>query len=527
MATPDYNLLTPDIVDKILERPIEKALGKKEIQRIDKIQANYDYYHGMQDVDGNGKYVYATDNDSWDGKDYKPSKYWTNYFKAFIKRKSRWQMAGQHGINVVPESEKDEDIKHATQIESLLYKLWNDNEMNSMKMQLARERLIAGSIACKIVFNSRTGKLHWIWHKATEVFPIYSKDGFNDMIGCDIIIPQEDDDDPDKTQYVRQSFRLEDEYGECWYDEVVFDEELTVKRTIQEKTYLGFDFVPVVMFNVNSLATEAAHFEDVEDMKVITRIINDMMEDASDSLKFEMFAMTVVRNADLREDTDLSIAPGSMLKINSGSSSHPADVKTVETTFQWDSTFQQHYNRLKSALHEINGIPQITPSELNFGGMNDRALQVLYQEIIQETQEQWLIWDKDFGELFQKSVGYLKNRTSRPKFRYDTSFINSIDEFDTEMQFVLPLPDDRNDNVDLILKEIEGGLESRTHGMQRLGVKAPEDKLDEIYAELKRDREETDIYGESPSVSLTDRPEVFRPIEDEVKNEEQTSINEE
>src|SRR5699024_11185317 len=96
-----------------------------------------------------------------------------------------------------------------------------------------------------------TGKLHWIWHKATEVFPVYSKDGFNDLIGCDIIIAQEDDDDPDKTQYVRQAFRLEDEVGECWYEEVLFNEELEVKRVIQPKMYLGFDFVPVVIFNVN------------------------------------------------------------------------------------------------------------------------------------------------------------------------------------------------------------------------------------------------------------------------------------
>lgn len=519
MVTPDYNILTPDLVDKILERPIEKALGKREIERIDRIQANYDYYHGKQDVDEFGKYIYATDDESWDGKDYKPTKYWTNYFKAFIKRKSRWQMAGQHGINVVPEDEDDSSIKQATDLEALLYKLWDDNEMNSMKMQLARERLIAGSIAAKIVFNSRTGKLHWIWHKATEVFPVYSKDGFNDLIGCDIIIPQEDDDDPDKKQYVRQSFRLDEDKEECWYDEVIFSEELEIKKRVQKKTYLGFDFVPVVIFNVNSLATESAHFEDTEDMKVITRIINDMMEDASDSLKFEMFAMTVVKNADMSQDTNLDIAPGALLKINSGNSSHPADVESVENNFQWKESFKDQYNRLKSALHELAGLPQITPSELNFGGMNDRALQVLYQEIIQETQEQWLIWDKDFGELFEKSFGYLKARTTRPKFRYDKELINRVDEFETEMQFVLPLPDDRNDNVELIIKEIEGGLESRKHGMQRLGVKAPEDKIDEIYAEMKRNKEELDIYGENPSVDVGGES-VFTPVEDEVNGTE-------
>ena len=516
MVVPDYNLLTPDVVDSLLEVPMEKALGKKEIARINAVQANYDYYHGKQHYDkATGSYVYATEVEDWDGKDYEPTRFWTNYFKAFIKRKSRWQMAGNHGINVRPESDKQGDINFAKDAEKLLYELWEDNDMDSMKMQLARDRMIAGMVAAKIVYNDRTGKLHWIWHKATEVFPIYSKDGFNDLIGCDIIIVQEDDDDPDRVQYVVQRFRLEEDDGQCYFSERVYNQELEVKRTIREYASLGFNFVPIVLFEVSSLATESAHLKDSEDMKAITKIINEMMEDASDSLKFEMFGMTVIKNADLSDDTHIEIAPGAVLKINAGNSSHPADVETVENTFQWNETYRAHFNRLKSIMHEIEGIPQITPSELNFGGMNDRALQVLYQEIIQETQEHWLAWDKDFRELFNKSVSYMKARTARPSFKYDKSSVNSIDgELKTTMNFVLPLPDDRVDQVSLITSEIEAGLESRKHGMQRLGVKAPEDKLEEIYAELKRDMQERDPYGEGDSFG-SDTP-VFRPIEDEV-----------
>lgn len=516
MVVPDYNLLTPDVVDSLLEVPMEKALGKKEIARINAIQANYDYYHGKQHYDKTtGSYVYATEVEDWDGKDYEPTRFWTNYFKAFIKRKSRWQMAGNHGINVRPESDSQSDINFAKDAEKLLYELWEDNDMDSMKMQLARDRLIAGMVAAKIVYNDRTGRLHWIWHKATEVFPIYSKDGFNDLIGCDIIIVQEDDDDPDRVQYVVQRFRLEEDDGQCYFSERVYTQELEVKRTIREYASLGFNFVPIVLFEVSSLATESAHLKDSEDMKAITKIINEMMEDASDSLKFEMFGMTVIKNADLSDDTHIEIAPGAVLKINAGNSSHPADVETVENTFQWNETYRAHFNRLKSIMHEIEGIPQITPSELNFGGMNDRALQVLYQEIIQETQEHWLAWDKDFRELFNKSVSYMKARTARPSFKYDKSSVNSIDgELKTTMNFVLPLPDDRVDQVSLITSEIEAGLESRKHGMQRLGVKAPEDKLEEIYAELKRDMQERDPYGEGDSFG-SDTP-VFRPIEDEV-----------
>lgn len=520
MVVPDYNIMTPQVVEKILERPIEKALGKAEIERINKIQANYDYYNGMQDLDDFGRYIYATDQDDWDGKDYKPTRLWTNYYKAFIKRKSRWQMAGTHGINVIPDGDTEEDIERSQRVEKLLYQLWEDNGLESTKMQLARERLIAGSIACKIVFNQRTGRLHWVWHKATEVFPIYSKDGFNELIGCDIIIAQEDDDDPDKIQYVRQSFRLDtDTDYACWYDEVVFSEELEIKYTITPKTYLGFDFIPVVLFDIQTLATEAAYFEDVEDMKVITRTINEMMEDASDSLRFEMFAMTAVKNADLSKSEEMKVQPGGLLVLQSGNNGHPADIETVETTFQWKESFKDQYNRLKSALHELAGIPMISPTELNFGGMNDRALQVLYQEIIQETQEHWLSWDKAFKELFQKSIWYLKERDKSPKFRYDKELLSTIDEIKAEMNFVLPLPDDRADLVNLIMTEIEGGLESRKHGMQRLGVKAPEDKIAEIMAEMEEYRAQEDPYGEVPKYDDEVQTTVLDPVEEELASE--------
>ena len=210
----------------------------------------------------------------------------------------------------------------------------------------------------------------------------------------------------------------------------------------------------------------------------------------------------------------MPIAPGATLKINSGNSSHPADVESVENSFQWKESFKDQYNRLKAALHELAGLPMITPTELNFGGMNDRALQVLYQEIIQETQEHWLDWDRDFRELFNKSIAYLQTRTDMPNLKYDKDVLNNIEgEVKTEMNFVLPLPDDRKDLVDIVITEIEGGLESRKHGMERLGVKAPEEKLDEIYSEIRRDIQERDPYGES---SVGGVPEVTRPIEVEV-----------
>lgn len=518
MSQPNYKVVTPHVIDSMLGTNDTIGYSRQTEIHMSKILANYDYYNGKQDVDETGQYIYPTDSIDANGLDYKPTKYWTNYFKAFIKRKSRWQMAGDHGIDVEPISDKESDVKQAQATEDLLRKIWDDNKMDSKKMQIARDRLIAGSIAAKLSFNQRTGKLHWIWHKATEVFPIYSQDGFEDLIGCDIIVARASLKDPEKTEYVRQTFRLNDEYTDCWFTEKVYNEQLEVIEVIADKTFLGFGFVPIVLFNVDALQTETTHFDDLEDMKVLTRILNDMMEDANDSLKFEMFSMTVVKNADLAKDTDLKIAPGALLKINaSANSSHPADVESVENGFKWKEAYKDQYNRIKSALHELSGLPMIVPQELNFGGMNDRALQVLYQDIIQETKEHWLNWDEDLAELFTKSLMYLQARTNRGKFAYDTSVVKAVntDELNVNMKFILPLPDDRENLVDLVTKEVDAGLESRKNAMKRLGVKDPELKEEEIYEELMERSVANDPYAEAQSME----DELLGNVEQEVDSE--------
>ena len=91
---PDYNLLAPDDLTEILKLPIEHAIGSREMARINRILAHYDYYDGKQHKDEFGNYISANEVERPDGMAYAPTRFTTNYFKAFIKRKARWQMGG-------------------------------------------------------------------------------------------------------------------------------------------------------------------------------------------------------------------------------------------------------------------------------------------------------------------------------------------------------------------------------------------------------------------------------------------------
>src|SRR5690625_694765 len=149
-------------------------------------------------------------------------------------------------------------------------------------------------------------------------------------------------------------------------------------------------------------------------------------------------------------------------------------------------------------MDEISGLPQIVPQELNFGGLNGEALQVLFHDIITDTEEHWLSWGYNLAELHEKSIRYLQARTGRRSFSYDRDVVNSIgDDYANEMRFVLPLPDNRKELVELLEMETIAGFESIKGAMERLGVENIQAKTQEIESERSRRRSSSVAsYGE-------------------------------
>ncbi|EJS63505.1 hypothetical protein ICY_05342, partial [Bacillus cereus BAG2X1-3] len=123
------------------------------------------------------------------------------------------------------------------------------------------------------------------------------------------------------------------------------------------------------------------------------------------------------------------------------------------------------------------------------------TLHVLFHDIIQETEEHWLSWGPRLEELHEKPIRYLQARVNKPIFGYDKEIVKSIgDDYDNEIRFVLPLPDNRKELVQLLTEETSAGLESIAGAMNRLGVENITAKKQEISNEQQRARQNTDPY---------------------------------
>src|SRR5690625_3395991 len=165
---------------------------------------------------------------------------------------------------------------------------------------------------------------------------------------------------------------------------------LKLLKTIQEKATLGLDFLPIQECPVNELMTQTLGEPEISALREQNDILNQMNEDAIDSLKFEMFEILAVNNAAPGATDNLQGALGSVVEIQSQGDTKAADIKRVSGSFGWKEAFKDQYARVKGAMHEISGLPQIVPQELNFGGLNGEALQVLFHDIITDTEEHWL-----------------------------------------------------------------------------------------------------------------------------------------
>ena len=524
----DYHIMEAEDMDDMFFSGYEQALGEETRDRMTKQVENYEYYEGRQHRDDQGNLIDASELERPAELDYDPTRFTTNYFKTVIDRKARWQMSGDHTIHVPreqiddpldrieegyePSAEQAKENERAENMEKLLSDLWRENKMRAKLLRAARDRLIADRVVCKIVYNSNTGRLKWVWRPDYEYIPVYSDDDFEELIGCYFVMPRKEMVNGEEVDAVKiQSYTMLE--GEAYLHEGIYEmedlkliEELVPSEdddlpgtieNIEGKRHktLGMDFLPIVEVPVDQLIASASGEGEISDLRSQNDILNQMNEDAVDSLKFEMFPITAVINAPPGTADKMEIAPGAVVEARSTSDGGTPEIRKIESGFGWKEAFKDQYSRVKGAMHEISGLPQIVPQELNFGGLNTEALRILFHDIISDTEEHWLSWGYALAELHEKSIKYLQARLSDSEFAYDKDVVRSIEDYESEVKFVLPLPDNRKELVNLLTSELSQDLESHAGAMERLGVDNVPAKKKEIANEKMQELMQQDPYG--------------------------------
>lgn len=482
--------------------PIDEWIGVEDMERMARVIKLYERYEGKQ--------VWR-DYVKPDNLEYDPTLLTINFDRLLIDTMAAWEfeMAPKWSVepDVIddpidmvsegyePSAEQDAENRRAAAKEQLLNWVHRDNRTHEKLLEAAKDRKIAGTVWAKIIYDRRTGKFRIFFRPDFEVVAKYDDEDTDLLKEVHFLRPI------DATKTHKQSFYLEwnEQKGdyEAFIHEAIYDspgpDEIYIDEEITPKSPMGLNFIPVVEVPNERLTGMTRGYSEIEKWKDIADEINRKLSDYSDAIRFEMFAITLLMNVD--NDKGLQVAPGAMWNLQGAGGlleGERPDAKKLESNFKFKDATEAYLNRLYAQLHKAAEVPSVNTAEMNVGGINDMAVKLLFSSIISKTQRSWVIWQSRLQLLNEYILRYMKARKDEPRFAYDTKLVELIDDnYDNEVYFRLPLPEDQMALVDRLTSEMASNMESITGALAKKGVENPEAKLMEILTEQKLVRKNT------------------------------------
>ena len=503
--TIDANLIN----ELIIHNPMQEALGKREFQRIVDEVKLYERYDGIRNV--------WSDYEKPVELDYEPTKLTMGYLRKHIDTIAAWQFEKEPKVTVPPEiiddpslmltgnykpsEEQQAENSRAAAKERLLTQIWKENRMHEKLLKGAKDRAISKTgIYIRLHYDVRRGAIRYIFHPSTEVIAIHNEWDVDQLDEVHFVAYL----DEEQTRLWKLSYYLVwhgDEDGDGYYDceieEAVYDDELFVVEERVKRSSMGLDFIPVVHVPTDSLTGQHVGYSELEKMIEIVDEIDRKLSDYSDALRFEMFAIVLLMNVEEDPKNPLKVSPGAKWNLGDGEEGNKPDAKRLESGFKFRESIESYLDRLYEALHEISEVPIVNTAEMKTGGINDMALKLLFSSIISKTQRAWVTWQSRLQTLNEYTLRYLQARKEHPNFKYDETLVDLIgDNYNSEIVFGLPLPQDQAALITQLSEEIASQIESIKGAITRSGKENAEAKLMEIIQERELLRRRQDPYNE-------------------------------
>jgi len=417
-----------------------------------------------------------------DGKDYKPAQVPLNYGKLIVDKLAAWQFEESIDFNctsVLTDSDDPKTKNRSDEIESDLYEIHKQNKMDIKLLQSATESNISGGIAFKLKWDEVKKYPRILIRNRIETFVVTEFDDYENVIRVHFIAFQDD-----KTIW-KQTYEMVGEI--CYISEALFDTKdiRTPKEIIIEYQPLGLnkkwlDFLPVYIVSNLAQLGEVWGTSELRDLIPIINEINKKYSDLSDSLKFDMFAITVFLNAKLPKGADGKVqlknkagAAWEIMGLSPTENLRP-DVKKLQGTFSYTDTLTYHINSLVAALFEFAEAVNITPETVTgLPALSGIALKLLFATIISKTNRKNTVWKAKLSEIY---MGTLKLKQIYEG--YDIP-----EDLNIEIITHIPMPANELEEVQIAVQKLAAGLSSVETEMNNLGIENAQEEIAKILAE--------------------------------------------
>jgi SPP1 family phage portal protein len=269
--------------------------------------------------------------------------------------------------------------------------------------------------------------------------------------------------------------------GRCYLSEGTYNvKNLEPITPIYDGKDTGLDFLPVILFPNNALSGNLFGTSYLRDLVPLFDQYNRSMSDAADSLRFNMFAITVLLNAPPDAEKMVKVSPGEVWNVGG----EGVDAKKLESSFQYSQALADFLTRLENLMHLIGEVPDITPERIKgFGLVSGVALKLLYGDLVSSTQQSWRIWKSRLQQANEYTLRMLETYAGSDGFPYKFNIKDIGGSYDNRIIDHLPLPYNEAEKINMEIQKLSANLQSMTGALRELGEKYPERKLAEILAE--------------------------------------------
>jgi hypothetical protein len=445
----------------------------KQLEIINELIKYADWY------DGNSfKYIEAEFPEYRVKKDYKPTKLTINLARYIINKLASWQFEIPVDYNCTPDGDNYD------QIEEDIYEIHKLNNLDSKYLQAATECNIAGGVPIKLKYDTENKLVKVMPRNRIECFPIYDFDDYENITKVHFIAFMDED-----TIWKQTYELLKNPNGRkiCYIEEATYSVKLNlqVKEQILEYQPLGIngkwlDFMPVYLIPNLPQIGEVWGTSEEKDLIPLFTEIDKKYSDLSDSLKFEMFAITILLNVKPPTGPDgkpkLEGHAGAVWNLASISAVEGIrpDVSKLQSTFNYTDTLKYHIDSLMSLIYELSEVVNLSVDKISgLGSLSGVALKLLFAAILSKTRRKNIIWCAKLREMW---FGILKMKAIYEG--YDIP-----DDLDIEIITHTPLPQNELEQIQIISAKLADSLTSVTSAMNELGVEDPEAEIAKIIEE--------------------------------------------
>lgn len=400
-----------------------------------------------------------------------------NYVETLINKVIMF-LLGKKGFTLSVQRYDDEVVSQDFErlVEKLLLTHWN----RSKKVITAHEILQMGSVCgdvwvlCEWQKEEKYCKFRTL--DSRHCFPMFKDGDYDNLESFIVRIPLEKEN---TNKYIMRCIRYTNDKIETWYQKTagLKPSEGDMFEYKEEKNTYGF--IPIVHIKNKPYSPGYYSKSDAANILKINKIYNETAQELKAIIDYHATPTTVILGGSSK---GLKRGLG---KIWSGL---PAEAQVFNLGLDVDmSSTREFLQMLKIGMHEMSDVPENALGRLQpVSNTSAAALAITYQPLVQQADLKAVTYGQGFAEMNAMALKMQKKFDSKNPLLVEVLKINPDFEEDSQVVpiFEYGFPQDRMNELNMIMQEMSLGIGSKREGMKRLGKNNVPDLLEEI----KRDK---------------------------------------